>query len=313
MSDHKNEISENEQIAERRKKLHAMRAEGVAFPNDFRPDISAEVCHKRYGAMSKEELAEKNIVVNVAGRIVLRRVMGKASFATLQDDISKIQIYLTRDDFPEGAYNATKQWDLGDIIGVSGYLFLTKTGELTVRASSATLLTKALRPLPDKFHGLSDGETRARQRYLDLISNDETRQRFRIRSRLISALREYLEQHDFMEVETPMLHPLIGGAAAKPFDTHHNALDMQLFMRIAPELYLKRLVVGGFNRVYELNRNFRNEGLSTRHNPEFTMVEFYQAYADYKMLMDFTEVMLRELAQKVLDAQQFILTALKLI
>lgn len=293
---------EHTQIKQRREKLHAMRAAGFKYPNHFRPSMTAASIAEQYEAFDADALQEKSVSVQVAGRLMTRRIMGKASFMTIQDQAARIQIYLSRDELPDGVYASFKQWDLGDIVGVTGRLFRTKTGELSVRASEVILLTKALRPLPDKYHGLADHEQRARMRYLDLIANPASRRLFATRSNLISALRTYLNQHDFMEVETPMMHALIGGASAKPFCTHHNALDLPLYMRIAPELYLKRLVVGGFNRVYELNRNFRNEGLSTRHNPEFTMVEFYQAYADFNDLMDLTEDMLRTLAHDVLGS-----------
>ncbi|WP_286824091.1 lysine--tRNA ligase, partial [Idiomarina sp. UBA1919] len=252
------------------------------------------------------ELAEKGIRVKVAGRMMTRRIMGKASFATIQDMSGKIQLYVARDNLPEGYYNTEfKKWDLGDILGASGTLFITGTGELSVQVDEVRLLTKALRPLPDKFHGLSDQEMRYRQRYLDLITNEESRSTFMARSKIIDYIRRFLSDRQFLEVETPMMQAIPGGAAARPFSTHHNALDMELFLRIAPELYLKRLVVGGFEKVFEINRNFRNEGLSTRHNPEFTMLEFYWAYADYHDLMDLTEQMLRGAAESVLGSAQF--------
>ena len=271
-----------------------MRKEGQAFPNTFRRDSYAEFLHESFAELDKEELENKGVRVKVAGRMMLRRIMGKASFATIQDMTGRIQLYVRRDDLPEGFYNQQfKKWDLGDIIGAEGTLFKTQTGELTIAVEKIELLTKSLRPLPDKHRGLSDQETRYRQRYIDLMVNEETRRTFLLRSRIIEAIRNYLLERDFLEVETPMMQSIPGGATALPFVTHHNALDMQLYLRIAPELYLKRLVVGGFERVFEINRNFRNEGLSTRHNPEFTMVEFYQAYADYRDLMDLTEGMLR--------------------
>ncbi|HRE19141.1 MAG TPA: lysine--tRNA ligase, partial [Rhodocyclaceae bacterium] len=242
----------------------------------------------------------------LAGRIRSKRVMGKASFATLQDVSGRIQIYVTRDNVGEDVYAAFKDWDLGDILGVVGTLMKTKTGELSIQASEIRLLTKSLRPLPDKFHGLADQEMKYRQRYVDLIMNEETRFTFLARSRIVQSIRNYMTGHQFLEVETPMMHPIPGGASAKPFVTHHNALDMQQFLRIAPELYLKRLVVGGFEKVFEINRNFRNEGLSPRHNPEFTMMEFYEAYADYKSLMDFTEGLLRHAAREALGTETFV-------
>ncbi|MCW8903208.1 lysine--tRNA ligase [Sedimenticola sp.] len=293
---------ENKLIAQRREKLAQIRERGIAFPNDFRRNVVAGELHAEYGEKSAELLEELAVRVRVAGRMMSRRIMGKASFSHLQDMSGKIQLFIQRDSLPEGFYNDTykKEWDVGDIIGAEGQLFKTKTGELSVRCDELTLLTKSLRPLPEKFHGLTDQEQRYRQRYLDLIMSESSRDTFRMRTRMIQYIRDYLNQKDFMEVETPMMQAIPGGATARPFMTHHNALDMQLFLRIAPELYLKRLVVGGFERVYEINRNFRNEGLSTRHNPEFTMLEFYQAYADYNDLMDLTEDMLRGLAQATL-------------
>ncbi len=303
MSDNDNNTPEDENklIAERRKKLSAIREQGIAFPNDFRRNVMAGELHAEYGEKTKEELESLNIRVSVAGRMMLKRVMGKASFATVQDMSGRIQFYVARDDLPEGVYNEQfKKWDLGDIIGGEGVLMKTNKGELSVRVEFIRLLTKALRPLPEKFKGLTDQESRYRQRYLDLIMNDESRKTFQIRSRIISHIREFLTARNFLEVETPMMQVIPGGATARPFTTYHNALDMDLYLRIAPELYLKRLVVGGFERVFEINRNFRNEGLSTRHNPEFTMVEFYEAYATYHDLMDLTEEMLRSIAENVI-------------
>ncbi|WP_198264689.1 lysine--tRNA ligase [sulfur-oxidizing endosymbiont of Gigantopelta aegis] len=302
----KEPVDENKLIAQRREKLAKLREQGNAFPNHFRRDSLAEKLHEDYDSLTKEELAEKNVSVIVAGRMMLQRIMGKASFATIQDMSGSIQLFVQRDSLPEGFYNEQfKKWDLGDIIGAKGVLFKTKTDELSVRVDSIELLTKALRPLPEKFKGLSDQETRYRQRYIDLITSAETRKTFALRSKIITYIRNFMLQKDFMEVETPMMQAIPGGATARPFTTYHNALDMELFLRIAPELYLKRLVVGGFERVFEINRNFRNEGLSTRHNPEFTMIEFYQAYADYHDLMDITEEMLRGLAQSVLGSPVF--------
>ncbi|MCW8931033.1 MAG: lysine--tRNA ligase [Gammaproteobacteria bacterium] len=299
-------VDENKLIAQRRGKLLKMREQGNAFPNHFRRDSLSATLHAEYDSLTKEELAEKNIQVVVAGRMMLQRVMGKASFATIKDMNGTIQLFVQRDSLAEGFYNDEfKKWDLGDIIGAKGVLFKTKTDELSVRVDSIELLTKALRPLPEKFKGLSDQETRYRQRYIDLIMNDDTRKTFALRSKIITYIRNFMLQKDYMEVETPMMQAIPGGATARPFTTYHNALDMELFLRIAPELYLKRLVVGGFERVFEINRNFRNEGLSTRHNPEFTMIEFYQAYADYHDLMDITEEMLRGLAQDVLGKSVF--------
>jgi lysyl-tRNA synthetase class 2 len=293
-------LEENQIIAERRAKLHELRKQGVAFPNDFNRTNLADDLHKAFGEQEKEQLESEGIKVAVAGRMMLKRVMGKASFATLQDMSGRIQLFISNDDTGEANHNAFKHYDLGDILGAKGTLFKTKTGELSVRVSEVRLLTKALRPLPEKFHGLTDQEQKYRQRYVDLITNEETRRVFAIRSQTIQAIREFFTRHNYLEVETPMMHSIPGGASAKPFITHHNALDMQMYMRIAPELYLKRLVVGGMEKVFEINRNFRNEGLSTRHNPEFTMIEFYEAYRDYKYLMDFTEKLFTEVARKVL-------------
>src|SRR3954454_3736514 len=291
---------ENQIIAERRAKLAALREQGNPFPNDFnRTHLAAEL-HAAHEAKSNEELEAQPIRVAVAGRMMLKRVMGKASFATLQDLSGRIQLYITRDDVSEPVYEAFKHWDLGDIVGAEGTLFKTKTGELSVKVTALRLLAKSLRPLPEKFHGLADQEQKYRQRYLDLITNPESQRVFRARSSIIQLIREFFVKRGYLEVETPMMQPIPGGAAARPFVTHHNALDMQLYLRIAPELYLKRLVVGGLEKVFEINRNFRNEGMSTRHNPEFTMLEFYEAYRDYRYLMDLTEELLREVAQKVL-------------
>jgi lysyl-tRNA synthetase, class II len=294
------EKSENELVTQRRDQLQALRESGGAYPNDFRRDALASRLLEAYGDQSKEDLETAKIRVKIAGRLMTRRVMGKASFAHLQDMSGKIQIYVRRDDLPEGVYNEQfKKWDIGDIIGVSGVMMLTNKGELSVHADSIRLLTKSLRPLPEKFHGLTDQETRYRQRYLDLIMNEEGREVFKVRSQVVDFIRRYLRAIDYMEVETPMMHVIPGGATARPFITHHNSLDMELYLRIAPELYLKRLVVGGIERVFEINRSFRNEGVSPRHNPEFTMLEFYQAYADYEDLMDLTEDMLKELAKEI--------------
>lgn len=290
----------NALIAQRRSKLTAMREEGNAFPNDFRRDVMAGELHAEYNEKSNEELEAEPIRVKVAGRMMSQRIMGKASFAHLRDMSGQIQLFVTRDALPEGFYNQQfKKWDIGDIIAAEGVLFKTQTGELSVKVDGIRLLTKSLRPLPEKWHGLADQETKYRQRYVDLIMNETTRETFRVRSQVVDYMRRFLLNRHFMEVETPMMHVIPGGATARPFVTHHNALDMGLYLRVAPELYLKRLVVGGFERVFEINRNFRNEGLSTRHNPEFTMVEFYQAYADYKDLMDLTEEMLRGMALEI--------------
>ncbi|MGC2167033.1 MAG: lysine--tRNA ligase [Gallionella sp.] len=291
---------ENQIIAERRNKLDAIRKQGVAFPNDFQRRHLAADLHTAYGGMTHDELENKQIDIAVAGRMMLKRVMGKASFATIQDMSGRIQLFVSNNDTGEEAHNVFKHHDLGDILGATGVLFKTKTGELSVRVNQVRLLTKALRPLPEKFHGLTDQEQKYRQRYLDLITNDAARKVFQTRTRIIQAIRDYFVRHGYLEVETPMMHAIPGGAAAKPFETHHNALDMKMYLRIAPELYLKRLVVGGFEKVFEINRNFRNEGLSTRHNPEFTMLEFYEAYRDYRYLMDFSENLFREVALTVL-------------
>lgn len=295
------ELDLNGEMLARREKLNKIREQGNAFPNTFRRDALAKDLHAQYDAVEGETLKEQNIQVKVAGRIMLKRVMGKASFFTIQDVSGAIQLYVARDNLSDSVYEEkVSLWDLGDIVGVEGALFKTKTGELTVRCSEVQLLTKSLRPLPDKHHGLTDLETRYRQRYLNLISNEESRRTFMIRSQVVSGIRKFFLERDFIEVETPMLQVIPGGAAAKPFITHHNALDVDMYLRIAPELYLKRLVVGGFERVFELNRNFRNEGVSVRHNPEFTMIEYYQAYADYHDLMDNTEELLRQLALDIL-------------
>jgi lysyl-tRNA synthetase class 2 len=296
------QVEDNKIIAERRAKLAAIREKGVAFPNDFVPQHKAADLAATYGGWSREELEKEPQQVVLAGRMMLRREAGKkAAFATLQDASGpradgRIQIYVTLDNAGEEAMEAFRTYDLGDILGVEGTLFKTKVEELTIKVTKLRLITKALRPLPDKFHGLSDQETKYRQRYVDLITSEETRRTFKARTAAIASIRRFMQDNGFMEVETPMLHPIPGGAAAKPFITHHNALDMQMFLRIAPELYLKRLVVGGFDRVFEINRNFRNEGVSIRHNPEFTMMEFYAAWTDYKWLMDFTEAVIRQAA-----------------
>lgn len=297
------ETDAHRELASRKNKLRMLRSQGNAFPNHFRRDTTADKLHANWDEKTRETLAELNIEVSVAGRMMMRRIMGKAAFITLQDSGGRIQLYVSRDDLPDGFYNEhVKKWDLGDIIGARGKVFKTATNELTIHCSTLQLLTKSLRPLPDKFHGLADQETRYRQRYLDLIANQHTRQTFLIRSKLIIALREFMLERDFIEVETPMLQVIPGGASARPFITQHNALDLDMYLRIAPELYLKRLVVGGFERVFEINRNFRNEGVSTRHNPEFTMLELYMAYADYHDLMSLTETLFKTLAQKVLKS-----------
>jgi len=294
---------ENKLIAERRAKLEQLRGAGNAFPNDYRRNALAAQLHSAFGDRDAQWLEANPARVNVGGRMLFKRVMGKASFAKIADRTGQIQLFLQQDALGE-AYEAFKSWDVGDIIGAAGVLFKTRTGELSVRVDTLRLLVKSLRPLPDKWHGLADTETRYRQRYVDLIVNESSRNVFRTRTRIVRFLRDFLDALDFIEVETPMMQPLAGGAAAKPFVTHHNALDIDMYLRIAPELYLKRLVVGGFERVYEINRNFRNEGLSTRHNPEFTMLELYLAYADYRDLMDWIEKAVRGLADALNGKQQ---------
>jgi lysyl-tRNA synthetase class 2 len=300
MSDELNQGVEAQLIEQRRAKLAALRAAGNAYPNDFRRDALAADILAAHADMPNEELERSPRRVSIAGRIMTRRIMGKAAFVHAKDMSGALQLYVKRDEIGEEAFDEFKSWDLGDIVGAEGYVFRTRTGELSLHVERIRLLTKSLRPLPEKWHGLTDLESRYRQRYVDLIVNDEARRVFQIRSRAIDAIRRFLQARGFLEVETPMMQSIPGGAAARPFVTHHNALDMQLYLRIAPELYLKRLVVGGMERVFEINRNFRNEGLSPRHNPEFTMLEFYAAYADYRDLMDLSEAMLREVAQAVL-------------
>lgn len=294
------DVDEGRHIAQRREKLAAWRAATASYPNDFRPNAQAAVLLERFASATEDALAAVE-TVRLAGRLMTKRIMGRASFCHIQDGSGQIQIFLERAALSED-YEAFKRWDLGDIMAVSGSLFRTKAGELSLRAQDVRLLAKNLRPLPEKFHGLTDQEIRYRKRYLDLIMNPATRLVFKRREQIISHIRGFLKERGFSEVETPMMQPLAGGAAARPFITHHNALDIPLYLRIAPELYLKRLIVGGFDRVFEINRNFRNEGLSTRHNPEFTMVEFYQAYADYRELMDLTETLLKGLCQEVLGS-----------
>jgi lysyl-tRNA synthetase class 2 len=297
---------ENRLVAERRAKLAALRAAGgPAFPNDFRRDALAGELLLGYGNLDDAALEAQGVRVRVAGRMMLRRIMGKASFAKLQDASGQIQAFVQRDAIGAQDYEAFKGWDIGDIVGAEGVLFRTKTGELSVRVERLRLLVKSLQPLPDKWHGLADTEARYRQRHVDLIMNEDSRAVFLKRTRLVRFLRDMLDALGFLEVETPMMQPIPGGAVARPFVTHHNALGIDMYLRIAPELYLKRLVVGGLERVYEINRNFRNEGLSTRHNPEFTMLELYQAYADYRDLMDLVERMLRGAAEAVVGAPEF--------
>jgi len=291
------EPDESQVFAERRAKLAALRAQGPAYPNDFQRTHMAGALHAAYGALAREQLEHAPAEVAVAGRLMLKRLMGKASFATVQDGSGRIQFFLSNEDVGPEAHEAFRHWDIGDIVAARGVVFKTNRGELSVRCRELRLLAKALRPLPDKFHGLADHEQRYRQRYVDLIVNESTRKAFQIRARAVSAVRDFLAERDFLEVETPMLHPIPGGALARPFVTHHNALDIAMYLRIAPELYLKRLVVGGMERVFEINRNFRNEGISPRHNPEFTMLEFYAAYHDVGWMMNFTEELLREVAR----------------
>jgi lysyl-tRNA synthetase, class II len=289
-------------VQERREKLAVIRARAkskgsAAFPNDFKPTHRAADLHRQHGDQANEKLEAKAIDVSIAGRMMLKRVMGKGSFCMLQDGSGRIQLRVSVDAVGDEVYDTFKHWDLGDILGAAGTLFKTKTGELTVKVTTLRLLTKSLRPLPDKFHGMTDQEQKYRQRYVDLITDEDARLRFAARSKAVSSIRQFMVEHGFLEVETPMLHPIPGGANAKPFVTHHNALDQEMFLRIAPELYLKRLIVGGFERVFEINRNFRNEGISVRHNPEFTMMEFYAAYWNHHDLMDFTESVLRHAAR----------------
>ena len=296
------QLDDNKLITQRREKLAALREQGVAFPNDVVREHKAADLHAQYGEHDKEWFEENVIPVTVAGRMMLQRLMGKASFATLSDASGRIQLYSQKNVLGDAVFDAYAHWDLGDIVWASGVLFKTKTGELSVKVKEIRLLTKSLRPLPEKFHGLTDHEQRYRQRYIDLIMNQDSRDAFVMRSKIVSYIRNFFTQRDFLEVETPMLQVIPGGATARPFITHHNALDLPMYLRIAPELYLKRLVVGGFERVFEINRNFRNEGVSTRHNPEFTMIEFYQAYATYHDLMDLTESLLRGIATDVVGS-----------
>lgn len=299
-----NNDDDNNLIARRRQSLQQLRGNGNAFPNDFKREHFASDLHANYADHSKEALAEKSIKVSIAGRMMSRRVMGKTAFAHLQDTSAKIQLYVKRDQLTEDVYAEFKRWDIGDIIGADGRLMKTNKGELSVQTDNIRLLTKSLRPLPEKFHGLTDQETRYRRRYVDLIMNEDTRKTFELRAKVIDFIRNYLTERRFMEVETPMMHVIPGGASARPFTTHHNSLDMALYLRIAPELYLKRLVIGGMERVFEINRSFRNEGLSPKHNPEFTMLEFYQAYADYHDMMDITEDLMRRLVNEVAGSAQ---------
>ena len=294
----------NKIIEERREKLAALRKAGNAFPNDFKREHLAELLIENYDSAEGKVLAAAAVSVSVGGRIMFKRVMGKASFASIQDMSGRIQLYISDDDTGADAHEAFKHYDIGDIVGAEGTLFKTQKGELSVRVKKLRLLTKSLRPLPEKFHGLTDQEMKYRQRYVDLIMNEDTRRTFVQRSRIIQAIRDLMHTRRFLEVETPMMQPIPGGASARPFVTHHNALDMELYLRIAPELYLKRLVVGGFEKVFEINRNFRNEGMSTRHNPEFTMLEFYAAYADHNTIMSYVELIIRFSAKQALGTEQ---------
>ncbi len=294
--------NDNDLVTQRRQQLHAMRATVPAFPNNFKRDALAADLQAKYEGKTKEALEQTPVMVAIAGRMMTRRIMGKAAFAHIQDMSGQIQIYVRRDDLPEGHYNSGfKKWDIGDIVGVTGTVMKTNKGELSIHAATIVLLTKSLQPLPEKFHGLTDQEMCYRQRYVDLIMNEQTRKTFKIRSAIIDFIRSYLSNEHYMEVETPMLHTIPGGATARPFTTHHNSLDMDIYLRIAPELYLKRLLVGGMEKVFEINRSFRNEGLSPRHNPEFTMLEFYQAYADYEDMMNLTEDMLRKMTWSLFE------------
>jgi len=294
---------ENKIVAERREKLARLREAGVAYPNDFsRTHLSSDI-ESIHGEKTKEALEQEGIQATIAGRLMLKRVMGKASFGVLQDQGGRLQIYVSDDRTGKERHGRFKHFDLGDIVGASGVLFRTQKGELTLHAHELRLLAKSLRPLPEKFHGLTDQEQRYRQRYLDLAMNESSRRVFAVRSAVVAAVRDYMARAGYVEVETPMLQPIPGGAVARPFKTHHNALDMELYLRIAPELYLKRLVVGGIEKVYELNRNFRNEGISTRHNPEFTMMEMYCAYTDYEYMMDLTERVIRHAAERSVSSQ----------
>jgi lysyl-tRNA synthetase class 2 len=290
---------ENRIVAERREKLARLRAVGVAYPNDFSRTHLSSAIEAAHGSKSKEELEKEKIETTIAGRLMLKRVMGKASFGVLQDQAGRLQIYVSDDRTGKDRHAEFKHYDLGDLVGASGVLFRTQKGELTLHAQELRLLAKSLRPLPEKFHGLTDQELRYRQRYVDLVMNESSRRVFAARSGVVAAMRDYMRSEGYVEVETPMLQPIPGGAVARPFKTHHNALDMELFLRIAPELYLKRLVVGGIEKVFELNRNFRNEGISTRHNPEFTMMEMYCAYTDYRYMMSLTEEIIRHAAKTV--------------
>ena len=306
MNDRQSGATESQIIALRKEKLNELRKKGLAYVNDFKRNILASLLLERFGQLDEDALENTTERFNIAGRIMTKRVMGKASFAHLKDMSGQIQIYVTRDNLGEEGYAEFKKWDLGDIVGVIGSVFRTNKGELSINVKSAVLLSKSLRPLPEKWHGLADTETRYRQRYLDLIMNQDAFSVFKTRSKVVELVRKFLKLEGYLEVETPMMHPIPGGANAKPFITKHNSLDMDLYLRIAPELYLKRLVVGGFEKVFEINRSFRNEGLSTRHNPEFTMLEFYEAYATFEDLMLLTEELLKNLVKEVLGTDYLI-------
>ncbi|MBT8040081.1 MAG: lysine--tRNA ligase [Xanthomonadales bacterium] len=319
MTEHKdpsagNEADENRLIAERRAKLSEWRDAGQAYPNDFCQTTNSSELHTRFCDALAEELEQVDETFSVAGRIMAKRVMGKIAFVRLQDRGGSIQLMLQRDNLPEGVFQHFKHWDVGDIVGAVGRIVRTQKGELSIRAEELRLLSKSLRPLPEKYHGLTDTEVRYRQRYLDLIMSEESREVFRTRSKIITFIRSFMEGpcREFLEVETPMMHPIPGGATARPFVTHHNALDLTMYLRVAPELYLKRLIVGGMGRVYEINRNFRNEGVSTRHNPEFTMLEFYWAFANYEDLMKLTESMLSEMAMAVAGSSTLVYQGLEI-
>ena len=292
-------LNESEQSKLRREKLAELRQADLAYPNDFRPDAQAGELQQRFQDYSSEDLQSEEVVVNIAGRLMSRRKMGKVTFADFQDASGKIQLFIRKNALSEYEYNRFQSYDIGDIVGVHGTVFRTRTGELSISVDSIRLLTKALQPFPEKFHGLTDQELRYRQRYLDLIINQDVKETFQTRSAIIRCIRAFMDEHQFLEVETPMMHSIPGGAIARPFTTHHNALSLDMYLRVAPELFLKRLVVGGLERVYEINRNFRNEGVSTQHNPEFTMLEFYQAYVDYNDFMNFTEQMFERLIDEV--------------
>ncbi len=294
--------NETDQGKMRKEKLSQLRSTGWAYPNHFRPDAQAGQLQHQFESSSAEDLKDKSLSVKLAGRLMSRRKMGKVTFADMKDESGKIQLFVRQNSVSESQYNFFQSCDIGDILGVHGAIFRTRTGELSVAVDEICILNKALKPFPEKFHGLADQEIRYRQRYLDLIINQDVKDTFKTRSAIVRCIRKFMDEHDFLEVETPMMHSIPGGAIARPFITHHNALSLDMYLRVAPELFLKRLVVGGFERVYEINRNFRNEGVSTQHNPEFTMLEFYQAYADFRDFMAFTEMMFERLVDEVCDS-----------